>query len=535
MRIGLRIDVDTFRGTRYGVPALCRLLADHAVNASFFFSVGPDNMGRHLLRLIRPHFFLKMLRTKASSLYGWDILFRGTLWPGPIIGRKLGHIIRSVSDAGHEVGLHAWDHHGWQANIERMKSDAIFHSLDRGVALLTGILDRQPTCSAVPAWKCNDLVLLEKVKFPFSYNSDCKGVWFITGNETAGLYNVFEAMGYAVATDRLWQAELYRRTARGRLAEIFGPSQLGSDIFIRTTAYSDQELQDGFAALDSEVQSVINGYVAGFNRRIAEVNADVSLVPYEFKAIGLTQVADWEYQDVLAWMAFLQRDFDPEASNDFQIDNMTLYGALAAAFPASFQGMFDDLRWINDPDALTYIPLVVGAPASPAEAEDVYISKQTADEIPDFSEAVKNITGIRKDIVENLKKINAYVKMGSYAWTVAGSKTASGNPMIYSGPQMGFPVPSVVLEGSLRGAGLNISGMSVPGIPGIIIGRTPHHAWSMQVANAHTVDYYIESPDDVVWNRDEIIKVAGSDDFELKVYRTSHGPVINPMPYDPGK
>ncbi len=175
MHIGLRIDVDTFRGTKYGVPKLCRLLADHAVSASFFFSVGPDNMGRHLWRLIRPRFFLKMLRTKASSLYGWDILFRGTLCPGPVIGRKLGHIIRSVSDTGHEVGLHAWDHHRWQANIERMKSEAIFHSLDKGVAVLTGILGRQPTCSAAPAWKCNDLVLLEKAKFPFSYNSDCRG------------------------------------------------------------------------------------------------------------------------------------------------------------------------------------------------------------------------------------------------------------------------------------------------------------------------------------------------------------------------
>jgi len=175
MKIGLRIDVDTFRGTRYGGPALSRLLADHAVSASFFFSVGPDHMGRHLWRLIRPRFFLKMLRTKASSLYGWDILFRGTLWPGPVIGRKLGHIIRSVSDAGHEVGLHAWDHHGWQANIERMKSDAIFHSLNKGVVLLTRTLGRPPVSSAAPAWKCNDLVLLEKAKFPFSYNSDCRG------------------------------------------------------------------------------------------------------------------------------------------------------------------------------------------------------------------------------------------------------------------------------------------------------------------------------------------------------------------------
>ena len=175
MQIGLRIDVDTFRGTKYGVPALCRLLSDHAVSASFFFSVGPDNMGRHLWRMIRPRFFMKMLRTGAASLYGWDILLRGTFWPGPVIGQKLGHIIRSVSDTGHEVGLHAWDHHGWQANIERMKGDAIYRSLKRGGALLSCILGRQPACSAVPAWKCNDLVLLEKAKFPFNYNSDCRG------------------------------------------------------------------------------------------------------------------------------------------------------------------------------------------------------------------------------------------------------------------------------------------------------------------------------------------------------------------------
>ena len=175
MHIGLRIDVDTFRGTKYGVPALCGLLADHAVKASFFFSVGPDNMGRHLWRMIRPRFFLKMLRTGAASLYGWDILVRGTFWPGPVIGQKLGHIMRSVSDGGHEVGLHAWDHHGWQANIERMKGDAIYRSLNRGVDLLTGILGRQPVCSAAPAWKITDRALLEKARFPFNYNSDCRG------------------------------------------------------------------------------------------------------------------------------------------------------------------------------------------------------------------------------------------------------------------------------------------------------------------------------------------------------------------------
>jgi undecaprenyl phosphate-alpha-L-ara4FN deformylase len=175
MKIGLRIDVDTFRGTRYGVPNLCRLFADHAVKATFFFSVGPDNMGRHLWRLVRPDFLKKMLRTRASSLYGWDILLRGTFWPGPIIGEKLGHTIRSAADNGHEVGLHAWDHHAWQARLDRMDAEAVQRSLTLGVDLLTRILGRPPITSAAPAWRCNDLVLRLKNKFGFRYNSDCRG------------------------------------------------------------------------------------------------------------------------------------------------------------------------------------------------------------------------------------------------------------------------------------------------------------------------------------------------------------------------
>jgi len=175
MKIGLRIDVDTYRGTQLGVPNLCKILANNSIKASFFFSVGPDNMGRHLFRLIRPSFLIKMLRSNAASLYGWDILLKGTLWPGPIIGEKLADVIRSTSEAGHEIGLHAWDHHAWQSSIEKMDSDEIFSTLTQGVDLLTKILDHPPTCSAVPSWRANDSVLLEKSKFSFDYNSDCRG------------------------------------------------------------------------------------------------------------------------------------------------------------------------------------------------------------------------------------------------------------------------------------------------------------------------------------------------------------------------
>ena len=175
MKIGLRVDVDTFRGARLGVPSLCRVLASRGILATFFWTVGPDNMGRHLWRLLRPSFLWKMLRSNAPGLYGWDILLRGTLWPGPIIGRTLAPVLRETAATGHEMGFHAWDHHAWQSRVELWSRDAIYDQIVRGVDLMTEIIGRQPTCSAAPAWQCTDLALWVKAQFPFSYNSDCRG------------------------------------------------------------------------------------------------------------------------------------------------------------------------------------------------------------------------------------------------------------------------------------------------------------------------------------------------------------------------
>lgn len=157
------------------MPALLDSLRDRGLHASFFFSVGPDNMGRHLWRLLRPTFLAKMLRSNAAGLYGWDIVLRGTLWPGPPIAARLGEVIARTAAEGHEIGLHAWDHHAWQARLEQMDSAAIRESLVRGVDALASILGHPPTCSAVAGWKCDERVLLEKQDLGFEYNSDCRG------------------------------------------------------------------------------------------------------------------------------------------------------------------------------------------------------------------------------------------------------------------------------------------------------------------------------------------------------------------------
>lgn len=379
---------------------------------------------------------------------------------------------------------------------------------------------------------------------------DDKGVWFIKGEPTDSLYDVYEAMGYAVATDRLWQAESFRRAAKGQLAAIFGPDFLGQDMLVRMTGYSRTELTAGYNSLDADTKKVVDGYVAGFNRRIAEITANAAIRPFEFHALAF--VPDlWTPEDVMAWQALMLRQFDPEAQKRAQLDNAALLQYLTTVFgPAAGMGMFYDLRWINDPSATTYIPAsgdhaasvmaFSGFSATSSTTSRIRMPALPLDAMPetDLQAVAENLDLLWSDRREKLKKINAYAEMGSYAWVISGDKTASGQPIIYSGPQMGFDTPAIVMEGSIDAAGIKISGMSIAGLPGIVIGRTPHHAWSMQVGHARTTDYYFEPPPAMApagyyTSRTETIQVAGQGPVTISVYRSPHGPVVSPVNFNP--
>ena len=149
---------------------------------------------------------------------------------------------------------------------------------------------------------------------------------------------------------------------------------------------------------------MINGYVAGFNRYIAEIRKNPSLLPFEFSAVGITSITleDWTYKDVLAWASLMLRNFDPEAQKTGQIDNVALYQGLVAAYGVT-QGprMFEDLRWLNDYDALTYIPKPIKVSKAQKSTERTLSPlMENPPSFPDLREVAQSMA----ETVENRRK-----------------------------------------------------------------------------------------------------------------------------------
>ena len=358
---------------------------------------------------------------------------------------------------------------------------------------------------------------------------DALGVWEVTGGD---LDQVFRQVGIEVATDRLWQLELFRATGRGELANLFGSDFLDSDIFVRTVGYSEEELQLAFNSLDPELRDLLQAYVDGINERVREVLGNPELRPGEFLTLGVNPT-QWTVTDVLAWMVQFLRTIDPEAFFTGQIENVALLQELTDKFAADAQAMFEDLRWLNAPDARTMIPSGEDPEPAPAFAEGPDPLFPHADDFPDLRETALRIRDRLERFRASLDAAGVPSKLGSQAWAVAGSRTQSGQPFVFSGPELGFEAPAMVAEGSIRGGGIDVSGMVVPGIPGFLVGRTDAFAWSVQTGHAHTVDYFLEPGAEIVLDREELIQVLDGDDVTIEVYRSPRGPVIDPMPYMP--
>lgn len=153
-QLALKVDVDTYVGMRDGVPALQRALDARGIPASVYVSCGPDHSGRALRRVFKPGFLAKMLRTNAPGMYGWRTLLYGTLLPGPPIARSFPQHLRALADAGHEVGVHGYDHVYWHDRLNGLDAAATAAELRRGLEVFAELTGRPATAFAAPGWQC---------------------------------------------------------------------------------------------------------------------------------------------------------------------------------------------------------------------------------------------------------------------------------------------------------------------------------------------------------------------------------------------
>lgn len=175
MKLALKIDVDTYRGTREGVPALQELLQKHQAGATFLFSLGPDHTGRAIKRAFRPGFMKKVSRTSVLEHYGLKTLLYGTLLPGPDIGKRCADTMRAVKNAGFEVGIHCYDHIRWQDHVANESSAWATAEITRARDRFQQIFGQPAHTHGAAGWQMNRQAFRLEQQHAFFYASDTRG------------------------------------------------------------------------------------------------------------------------------------------------------------------------------------------------------------------------------------------------------------------------------------------------------------------------------------------------------------------------
>jgi len=175
LRLALKIDVDTLRGTLEGVPQILSVLRAIGAGATFYFSVGPDHTGRALKRALRPGFLKKVRRTSVVSHYGWRTLLYGTLLPGPLIGKRAGAVMRAVREAGFEVGVHCYDHVRWQDGVAGASPEWTQREFKRALDTFGEVFGSPPDSHAAAGWQINATALQLESAAHLNYASDTRG------------------------------------------------------------------------------------------------------------------------------------------------------------------------------------------------------------------------------------------------------------------------------------------------------------------------------------------------------------------------
>jgi peptidoglycan/xylan/chitin deacetylase (PgdA/CDA1 family) len=175
IRLALKVDVDTDRGTREGVPNLMADCQEVGAPACFLFSLGPDQTGRAITRIFRPGFFQKISRTSVVQIYGIRTLLNGTLLPAPHVGRRNEEVMRAVQRAGFEIGIHCHNHYRWQDYVHSMSVEKIRGEFGAARTEFKRIFGCEARTAGAPGWQSNAKSRLVYDEANLLYASDTRG------------------------------------------------------------------------------------------------------------------------------------------------------------------------------------------------------------------------------------------------------------------------------------------------------------------------------------------------------------------------
>lgn len=355
------------------------------------------------------------------------------------------------------------------------------------------------------------------------------------------LYGLMYGNGYALAEDRLWQMELYRRQARGEMAEIMGTRAVEQDKAARTEGYTEAELQAQIDRLPAELREALDAFAAGISAWMQEAQRAGKL-PKQYSEHGI-EPRPWRPTDTVAIGVMMLRRFGGVMSAG-DLRNYALYQFLKARNKDLAPVWANDLLWLQDPTSPTTVPAEEDSRKAHRRDPRQTLQQMRAhlELLPEVSlnvllPALRIATGEAQ--IEFAREYGLYTQFGSYAILVSPQKSATGMPMLVGAPQMGFTVPHIAAEVHLKGAGINARGMTFPGVPGVLIGTSEHLAWTFTSGVADLADAFIlkldpQNPERYwykgTWRtmekRTETIRVKGADPVQLTVYRCVYGPVV---------
>lgn len=326
-------------------------------------------------------------------------------------------------------------------------------------------------------------IRLDGVTAPVSVVRDQYGVAHIFGDSDA---DVYFALGYTHAAERFFQMDLYRRSAQGRLSELFGERALRADIRARTYGFPEAA-RHALANLSSEARLAMEAYVSGVNARLEEGNHAPEYM------LLRTRPEAWTLADSAAVVIVLADDLavgegeDRERARASSVLDAGMLEQFLTAFP----------EW------------------APTTLKDEDINAAFGD--------------IRRETLPPPAGTQPDNEPGSNAWIVSGDRTETGAPLLANDPHLGLSAPSIWYFARLNLSFGPVLGASLPGTPFITLGRNAHGAWGFTNTGFKVIDLIERDPETTQTNtRIEEIHVRGQrDPFELTVRETEEGPVMD--------